>query len=106
MPQKAQKRRLQPAPLKSFWSSSQKKPSGNIADFAEQGLSRKQIELGKLPLAQRVISLRQGGASLQEIADRVKSRDAIKIIERPGIRPMDDGLLPGCGQTWTFGGST
>jgi hypothetical protein len=37
--------------------------------------------------------------------DRIKSRDASKIVERPDIRSMDDGLLPGCGQTWACWGS-
>jgi hypothetical protein len=70
MAQKNRERGLQPAPSKSFWSSN-KRPANNIADSAEQGLSRKQIELGKLPLAQRVIMLRKLGFTLQEIGDAV-----------------------------------
>jgi MOSC domain-containing protein YiiM len=35
---------------------------------------------------------------------RVSKEDALKIIQRPDVQPFDDGLFPGCSQTWRLGG--
>jgi hypothetical protein len=34
----------------------------------------------------------------------INATDAMKIIRRPDVRPNEDGLFPGCTQTWRMGG--
>jgi hypothetical protein len=34
----------------------------------------------------------------------VEPSDAEKIIARPDVHPYDDGLFPGCTQSWRLGG--
>jgi hypothetical protein len=36
---------------------------------------------------------------------RVARADAEKIINRPDVFPYDDGLFPGCAQSWKLGTS-
>lgn len=33
----------------------------------------------------------------------VEPDDAMKIIERQDVQPFDDGLFPGCTQSWKLG---
>jgi hypothetical protein len=33
----------------------------------------------------------------------IEPDDAKKIIERPDVQPYDDGLFPGCTQSWKMG---
>ena len=35
----------------------------------------------------------------------VTEADAQKIIQRPDVFPYDDGLFPGCAQSWKLGAS-